>query len=268
MQFINPNTRNVSNHIKQSLKSVQDFADSYEINEEHSIVQSSRANINKTALMPMLVQNKSNSPEQRFNRSNMVITIEQASIIDMQSKLRASRETVLNEKNASRLLKSKCDTFQHEADSWKLAHKTLTKEYNDWKEQSEIEIEDIRNYLKKEKANSTELKKILSLLKDDNLNLMNASQEYQSKIRQLSDTNATLKAERDDFSNRKSDLEESIRNREEEISALYHQNNLRAIKITELTEKANEKEKERKNSQIEVLLLGKRDHSRLHYGMC
>ena len=90
---------------------------------------------------------------------------------------------------------------------------------------------------------------------------MNAFQKYQSTIRQL-------KAERNDFFYKKNDLEENIRNREEEISALYHQNNLRAIKITELTEKANEKEKERKNSQIEVLLLGKRDHSRLHYGMC
>ena len=55
-----------------------------------------------------------------------------------------------------------------------MAHEQLVIEFKDWKNKCELEMDELRNAINKEKSNSNELKKILNLLKEDNQNILGA----------------------------------------------------------------------------------------------
>jgi chromosome segregation ATPase len=234
---INPDTCSHRSIMKNPPISVQELADLYDSNDDHSMMHPRNVSSIKFS------KSKSNYYE-KSQISSPYISSEQASIIDLQSKLRATRDLVLSEKNEVRLLKSKCETLQHEVNEWKKHGTALSNEYRDFKANAELEIEDLRSFITREKQNSQQLKNILSLLKDDNIKLLQSSQQYQETIANQNKTITKITTQKEELANRKSDLEEAIRSREEEISALYYQNNLRAIKINELSERIAEEDRE------------------------
>jgi hypothetical protein len=233
---------NLSNSFSNQPVSVCDLAESYEMIEEHNINPKKTFHSVAHSLAPSTQNSPKNSFLQQYSKDSFsCLWKDTADIIELKSKCSTLRENVLSLKSELKAVQNKYDDSQKE----NLKETELLKDKHSYfMKESEVTIATLQKEkqtleykLSDKSQDMKQTEGILNLLKEDNSNL-NKSLEI---LRSRSDDNNTrikfLEEQNNALQAKLKENEDIIKHKEEELSALNYQSNLRSIKITELSQK-------------------------------